>query len=95
MSTQVEDFPSGAAGKESACNAGAAADWGLIPGSERSPGGGNNNPLQYSCPEKSYGTEGAWGLQSVGSQSQTRLSMLNNNTGREVNSLAQGYTSKW
>ena len=67
MSTQVEDFPSGAAGKESACNAGAAADWGLIPGSERSPGGGNNNPLQYSCPEKSYGTEGALGLQSVGS----------------------------
>ena len=22
---------------------------GLIPGSGRSPGGGNNNPLQYSC----------------------------------------------
>ena len=24
---------------------------GLIPGSERSPGGGNGNPLQYSCLE--------------------------------------------
>ena len=32
--------------KESACNAG---DWGLIPGSERSPEEGNGYPLQYSC----------------------------------------------
>ena len=24
-------------------------DTGLIPGSERSPGDGNGNPLQYSC----------------------------------------------
>ena len=34
--------------KESACQAGDAADMGSIPGSERSPGGGNGNPLQYS-----------------------------------------------
>ena len=33
-------------GKESACNAG---DAGSIPGSGRSPGGENGNPLQYSC----------------------------------------------
>ena len=33
-------------GKESACNAG---DSSLIPGLGRSPGGGNDNPLQYSC----------------------------------------------
>ena len=26
-------------------------DWSLIPGSERSPGGGSGNPLQYSCLE--------------------------------------------
>ena len=24
-------------------------DWGSIPGSGRSPGEGNSNPLQYSC----------------------------------------------
>ena len=30
-------------------NAGDARDWGLIPGSGRSPGEGNGNPLQYSC----------------------------------------------
>ena len=30
-------------------SAGDARDVGLIPGSGRSPGGGNGNPLQYSC----------------------------------------------
>ena len=30
-------------------NAEDARDAGLIPGSGRSPGGGNGNPLQYSC----------------------------------------------
>ena len=44
---------SGSDGKVSACNVG---DPGLIPGSGRSPGEGNGNPLQYSCLENSmYG----------------------------------------
>ena len=30
-------------------NAGDIKDKGSIPGSERSPGGGHGNPLQYSC----------------------------------------------
>ena len=30
-------------------NTGATGDTSLIPGLERSPGGGNDNPLQYSC----------------------------------------------
>ena len=38
----------GSEGKTSACNAG---DSGSIPGSGRSPGEGNGNPLQYSCLE--------------------------------------------
>ena len=38
----------GSDGKASACNVG---NMGLIPGSERSPGEGNGNPLQYSCLE--------------------------------------------
>ena len=37
-------------GKESSCN---AEDLGLIPGSARSPGEGNGNPLHYSCLENS------------------------------------------
>ena len=35
------------------------ADLGLIPGSGRSPGGGNGNPLQYSCLENPM-DGGAW-----------------------------------
>ena len=41
-------FPHSSVGKESACNAG---DPGSIPGSGRSRGEGNGNPLQYSCLE--------------------------------------------
>ena len=48
MSIYVWGFPDGSDGKESACNAG---DLGSIPGSGRSPGEGNGNPLQYSCLE--------------------------------------------
>ena len=43
-------------GKESAYNAG---DPGLIPGSGKSPGKGNGNPLQYSCLENPM-DRGAW-----------------------------------
>ena len=43
-------------GKESSCNAG---DQGSIPGSGRSPGEGNGNPLQYSCLENPR-DGGAW-----------------------------------
>ena len=39
-------FPGGSDSKASACNVG---DLGLIPGSGKSPGEGNGNPLQYSC----------------------------------------------
>ena len=38
-------------------NAGDSGDTGLIPGSERSPGGGNGNSLQYSCLENSMDSE--------------------------------------
>ena len=39
-------FPGGSDGKESDCNAGNLSS---IPGSGRSPGEGNGNPLQHSC----------------------------------------------
>ena len=63
-------FPGGSDSKEFACNVGHPDS---IPGSERSPGEGNGNPLQYLAwriprPEK------PGRLQSMGSQSQTRLS---------------------
>ena len=37
--------------KNLSANAGDIRDVGLIPGLERSPGGGHGNPLQYSCLE--------------------------------------------
>ena len=61
-------FPGGSDGKESACNAG---DLSSIPGSGRSPGEGNGNPLQYSCLENPM-DRGAW--QSLVTKSQAQLS---------------------
>ena len=49
-------FPSDSGVKNPPANAG---DMGSIPGSGRSPGGGNGNPLQYSCLENSMDRK-AW-----------------------------------
>ena len=46
-------FPGGVVVKNPPANAGDARDVGLIPGSGRSPGGGNGNLLQYSCLQNS------------------------------------------
>ena len=46
VAAQCLGFPGGSDGKESACNTG---DLGSIPGSRKSHGEGNSNPLQYSC----------------------------------------------
>ena len=66
-----EGFPGGAEVKASACNVG---DPGSIPGSGRSPGEGNGNPLQYSCLENPM-KGGAWWATVHGvAKSRTRLS---------------------
>ena len=52
----MKGFPGGSEVKASACNEG---DLGSIPGSGRSPGEGNGNPLQYSCLENPM-EGGAW-----------------------------------
>ena len=49
-------FPGGSMVKNPPANAG---DMGSIPGSGISPGGGNGNPLQYSCLGNSM-DRGAW-----------------------------------
>ena len=64
-------FPGGSEVKASASNAG---DLGSIPGSGRSPGEGNGNPLQYSCLENPM-DGGAWWATAHGvAKSRTRLS---------------------
>ena len=66
---QHRGLPQWLSGKEPACNAG---DSGSIPGSGRSPGEGNGNPLQYSFfPRKSHGQRSLvgyspWGCKRVG-----------------------------
>ena len=51
-----------------------AVDAGSIPGSERSLGGGNGNPLQYSCLDNPMG-RGAWWATVHGlAKGRTRLS---------------------
>ena len=64
-------LPDSSADKESACNAGDARDPGLIPGPGRSPGGGNGNPLQYSCLKNPMDRGAWWALVQRVSQSRT------------------------
>ena len=56
-------FPGGLVSKESIRNAG---DLGSIPRLGRSPGGGNGNPLQYSCLENPHGERSLMGYSSWG-----------------------------
>ena len=60
--------------KSSPSNAGHSRNTGSIPRWGRSPGEGNSNPLQYSCPENSMG-RGAWWATVCGvAKSRTQLS---------------------
>ena len=74
-------FPHSSVGKESACNSG---DCGSIPGSGKSPGEGNGNPLQYSCLENLM-NRGAWqtivhGVEGVGHDFETKQPPPSNHT---------------
>ena len=63
-------FPCSSVGEEYACSAG---DLGLIPGSGRSPGEGNGNPLQYSCLEYPHGQRSLAGYSPWRRKSWTQL----------------------
>ena len=71
-------FPGGPVGKESTCNAG---DPGLIPGSGRSPGEEDGNPLQYSCLENPMyrGAQLATVQAKSWTQLSTKFSLLSQN----------------
>ena len=69
----LNELPQWLSGKESTCNAG---DLPSVPGLGRSPGGGNGNPLQFSCLRNPM-DRGAWQATACGvTKSQARL---NNN----------------
>ena len=63
-SPKSSEVPWWLSSKDSACQAG---DTGSIPGSGRSPGEGNGNPLQYSCLGNLMDRK-AWWVQFTGSQ---------------------------
>ena len=74
--------------KNSPANAGHLRNLGLIPGSGRSSGGGNDNQLQYSCLESPMGRE-ALGATIHGLQSRTQLSTYAHTLHRQCR-LTQG-----
>ena len=57
-------------------NAGEPRDAGSIPGSGRSPGGGQGNPLQYSCLKNSMDRGAWWAMVRKFTKSQTWLKWL-------------------
>ena len=59
LSTLLFSSQFGGAGGQEPASAGDIRDMGLNPGLGRSPGEGNDNPLQYSCLENPMEV-GAW-----------------------------------
>ena len=66
-------FLGGSVGKESAHNEEDTGDIGLIPGSEKALGVGNDNPFQYSYLENPMGREAWWVTVHGVTKSQTQL----------------------
>jgi len=55
-------------------NAGDLRDWGVIPGLGRFPGGGNGNPVWYSCLGNTMDRETWWATPHGIAKNQTQLS---------------------
>ena len=74
--TKSPGFPGSTSGKEPVCQCRRHRRYGFNPGSGRSPGGGNGNPLQYSCLENPTDRETWWATVHRVTKSQTRLKWL-------------------
>ena len=78
--------------KNPPANAGGIRDTDSIPGSGRSPGGGHDNPLQYSCLENPM-DRGVWSatLHRV-AKSWTRLKRLSMHTHTDIDTHSHAHT---
>ena len=82
---RVVGLPGGSVVKNLPANTGDTGDVGSIPGSGRSPGEGNGNPIQYSCPGNPMDS-GTWqATQSMRSQIWTWLSDWTTTTEVRIN----------
>ena len=75
-SSILRGFPGGTVVKNLPANAEDTGDAGLIPGSGRSPGGENSNPLQCSCLENPIDRGAWWATVHRVAKSQTQLKQL-------------------
>ena len=82
-----KDFPGGSDGKVSVYNEG---DLSSIPGSGRSPGEGNGNPLQYYWPGKSHGQRSLVGYSPWGRKESDTTEQLHFHFGK--NSIIHSVT---
>ena len=73
----IRDFPGGTIGKNPPAYARDIRDLGSIPGSGKFPGGGNGNPLQYSCLENPIDRGAWWAIFHRDAKSQPPLKQLN------------------
>ena len=64
-------FPAGAVANNLPANAGDTRDLGSILGSGKSSGGGNSNPLQYSCLKNTMDRKAWWATVQGVTKSQT------------------------
>ena len=71
LQPQVLGFPEGSVVKNRPANAGHVVDSGSTPGSRRSPGRGNGNPLQCFCLENFMDRGTCWAAVHGAAKSQT------------------------
>ena len=79
-----KQLPGWCDGKEFAYNTRDTEDKGLTPESERSPGGENNNPLQYSCLNNLMNRGDCWPTVHGVTKSQTRTHACTTISGKRM-----------
>ena len=80
----IQGFPGGSVVKNLPGSAGDTGDEGLIPGSGRSPGGGNGNPLQDSCWRNPMGRGAWWAMLHGAIERWTQLKRLSMHIRRQL-----------
>ena len=83
--------------KSPPANAGDLRDLGLIPGLARSPVGGNDNPLQYSCLENSHGQRSMTSYSPRGCKESELSEQLGTQIPNQPNrwEVCEGHCSAW